>query len=445
LLSDPPPSRHIQGFYATMLTSNLVRVRQVRQQIVPGYLDADDPTWIEAAERLIGLFRDNVHRSRGELENEIEEIFGDAPAQQIHRGLAKLLEDRCEFAVTADHSPEEVRALVFRLATEHRQRLGAAKFVDDGLSKRQLPQFERLDVLNEAASLQNCDVKAIEHALFADLHASQQLVSFKDISPQRLLQRYNVALAQAVLLRAASVEVVIRRESPQRYRQLLRQIKFHRLMCDVEVVTDGVWRLRLDGPLSLFVSTQRYGLQLALFLPTLLLCSDFELQAELRWGPRRTAKKFCLDAQQGLISHHLDTGSYVPTELEMFAQMFRKKITDWDLGEATELVPLGNHIWVPDFRLVHRQTGQVVYLDILGFWRRASAHRHLERLRRHAPTPFLLAVSDQLNVEEAEVEGLPAELYRFRQMPLAEEVARLATALIEGEKKHPEACKSQGG
>ena len=33
---------------------------------------------------------------------------------------------------------------------------------------------------------------------------------------------------------------------------------------------NGVVTLNLDGPMSLFSATQKYGLQLALFLPTLL-------------------------------------------------------------------------------------------------------------------------------------------------------------------------------
>src|SRR5262249_5959160 len=108
-----------------MLTSTLVRVRYVRQELLPYYLDADDPAWLEAADQLIDLFRANVQRTRGEIEEEIEEIFGDAPTQQVHRGLAKLLEDRCEFAVAPGHAPEEVRAAVFRAATEQRQQLSA--------------------------------------------------------------------------------------------------------------------------------------------------------------------------------------------------------------------------------------------------------------------------------------------------------------------------------
>jgi predicted nuclease of restriction endonuclease-like RecB superfamily len=71
-----------------------------------------------------------------------------------------------------------------------------------------------------------------------------------------------------------------------------------------------------------------------------------------------------------------------------------------------------------------------VYLEVLGFWRRSSAEKHLERLRQHAGEPFLLAVSDQLRIDDAELEGLPGGICRFRNMPLPEEVARLAEEVM---------------
>ena len=51
-------------------------------------------------------------------------------------------------------------------------------------------------------------------------------------------------------------------------------------------------------------------------------------------------------------------------------------------------------------------------------------------IRRNAKARFLLAVSDQLHIEDADLEGLPAEIHRFRQMPLPDEIARLADGLI---------------
>jgi predicted nuclease of restriction endonuclease-like RecB superfamily len=272
-------------------------------------------------------------------------------------------------------------------------------------------------------------VEQIEQGLFADLRSEQRLVKFKDITAERLLERYNVALAQAVLLRSTGVQVVLRHEPPQRYRQLLRLVKFHRLVCDVEPHAGNAFCLRLDGPLSLFSATQKYGLQLALFLPAILQCKDFDLKAELRWGPQRKPKQFLLSSGDGLVSHFADTGMYVPPELSMFVELFRRRAADWDISEETDLLPLGSGFWVPDYRLVHRASKRVVYLDVLGFWRRASVEKHLQRLREHATVPFLLAVSEQLKVEEA-LEGLSASVYRFRQMPLVDEVVRLAEEVL---------------
>src|SRR5690606_35650684 len=146
--------------------------------------------------------------------------------------------------------------------------------------------------------------------------------------------------------------------------------------------------LKLDGPLSLFLSTQKYGFQLAMFLPAILQCKDFELPADLRWGPKRTAEKFHLTSKHGLVSHYVDSRTSVPPEVTMFVDLVRTRIEDWHISEETEVIPLGNTFWVPDFQLLHKASGQVVYREVLGFWRRGSALQHLERLRQFAPAPF---------------------------------------------------------
>jgi hypothetical protein len=51
-------------------------------------------------------------------------------------------------------------------------------------------------------------------------------------------------------------------------------------------------------------------------------------------------------------------------------------------------------------------------------------------LREHAGRPFIIALFDQLNVEEADLEGLPENVVRFRNMPLAEEIAKRAERLV---------------
>jgi predicted nuclease of restriction endonuclease-like RecB superfamily len=408
-----------------MLTGKMVRVRYAKDRIIPHYLNLADPTWPEVAERLLSLFRGQEGRTRGELEGDQREVLGDDPSQLVHQGLSKLLEDRCEFETVSGYPPEELRDAVFRVAAEHRKKIalvpGAAA-------------FDRLAVLGEVAAKFELPQDTVEQGLFADLKSEQRLVKFKDISAEHLLQRYNVALAQAVLLRATRVHVTIRNEPPQRYRQLLRQVKFHRLICEMEKIAPESHVLHLDGPMSLFSATNKYGFQLALFLPAVLLCRDFELKAELVWGPQRRPKTFLLTPREGLVSHYADSGMYVPPELAMFVELFRKRIDDWDLVEETEVFPLGDGFWVPDFRLVQRETGKAVLLEVLGFWRRSSAEKHLERLRKLVGKPFLLAVSEQLHIDEAELEGLPAGIHSFRNMPLPDEVVRLAAEIVAGSK-----------
>jgi predicted nuclease of restriction endonuclease-like RecB superfamily len=442
-----------------MLTGNLVRVRYARSRIVPSYIDPGEARWQVAAEQLLELYRGQNGRTRGELEKDVEEAFGSDAGAIVYRGLAKLLEDRCEFEVVSGQPPERIREVVFRLAARERLAAGSALpctqgrgFVGEGLGSAPSPQPlspeyrgegetvsthiaalgaapQREAVLRLAAIELEMTPESVEQSLFADLKSEQRLTKFDDTTAERLIHRYNVALAQAVLMRSTRVEVAIHKEKPARYRQLLRAVKFHRLICDITCTGPESSRLVLDGPLSLFTATQKYGVQLANFLPTLLLCREFELDAELRWGPERRPKSFRLCSDDGLVTHSADIGTYVPPELAMFVELFRKRIEDWEISEETEVFPLGDGFWVPDYRLSPRGGGKTVLMEVLGFWRRASAERHLQRLRQSAPMPFLLAVSDQLHIDDAALENLPAGIHRFRQMPLPDEIARLAREL----------------
>jgi predicted nuclease of restriction endonuclease-like RecB superfamily len=405
-----------------MLTGNLVRVRFGRDRVIPQYLDPAEAAWIGAASVLREVFQNAAGRTRGDIEEELKETFQNDAAQLVHRGLAKLLDDRCEFEVVAGRPPDELREAVFLEAAKQRREPSH----DSGKPRH----FDRSAVLQEIGSRLGMTPDAVEHGLLADLKSEQRLIHFDDISPERLVQRYNVALAQAVLLRATRVVIEIRGEKPQRYRALFRQIKFRRLICEIQRFKPNGFRLLLDGPLSLFSATQKYGLQLALVLPALLPCRDFDLQAELRWGPERKPKRFTLCSEDGLAADHADSGSYVPSELSMFADLFRKRVTGWDIEDEPSLIALDDGLWIPDFRLVHRVTGQSVLLDILGYWRRSSAERLLDRLRKGLTEPFILAVSDQLHIGDEELEELPALIHRFRQMPLPEEIAKLAAELV---------------
>ena len=131
-----------------MLTGDLVRVKISKQRVVPLYIDREAAHWLEAAESLLLLYREGTGMTRGEIESEVDELFGGGgKATQVHRGLAKVLEDRAEFEIVADVPPEEVREKVFTAAAAYRQRLAHRAAVPG-----QRPQFHRDEVLREVAT-----------------------------------------------------------------------------------------------------------------------------------------------------------------------------------------------------------------------------------------------------------------------------------------------------
>jgi predicted nuclease of restriction endonuclease-like RecB superfamily len=410
-----------------MLTGDLVRVKVSKQRVIPRYLDREAPHWLEAAESLLLLFREGSGMTRGALEAEIDELFGGGgKASQVYRGLAKVLEDRAEFEVVADVPPEEIREKVFTAAADYRQQM---RTVPAGAGQR--ARFRREEVLSAVAEELKLEPEKIVTALFADLRDENRLLRFQEITAQRLIDRYNVALAQAILLRSVLVKAEVRRENPARYRQLFRRLKFHRLLYRVEGSMRDGYVFHIDGPLSLFSATTRYGLQVALFLPALLHCADFRLEAELRWGPRREPRSFYLDSRDGLISHQVDTGTYVPAELSAFVERFRQVAPDWEISQCTEVIELGREgIWVPDYRLVHTATGTDVFLEVLGFWKRSSVERLTRLLSRHSRHRFVLAISERLKVDEEALADLQAPILRFKEIPNATELAALLNTFL---------------
>ena len=419
-----------------MLTGDLVRVRTSKELIVPLYLNRNNRQWLEAAESLLAVFRAGVGLTRGEIEAEIDDLFGGGgKASPIHRGLAKVLEDRAEFEVVADVAPEVIREKVFTAAAESRRRLRAERQARGPSSvTASRPTFHPDEVLAAVGKELNLAPDVLLSSLFADLRDENRMIKFDDLTAQRLIDRYNVALAQAVLLRSVRVEVEIRDEGPARYRQLFRRLKFHRLVYRVKGSMADGYTIQIDGPLSLFSATTKYGLQMALFLPALLHCDSFRLHAELRWGPRREPRSFHLDAATGLVTHQLDSGLYVPAEIPAFVERFRQVAPAWELSETTQVIELGREgVWVPDYRAVHKATGTDVFIEVVGFWKKSSLERLLRLLPSHGPPRFVLIISEKLKVDEAALGELPGPILWFKEIPSSPELAALLETFVKRE------------
>ena len=404
-----------------MLTRDLVLARLYRGKVKPRYVDTEDDELLQLAEQLIQIFAAHEGRSQDDLDQELKELLGSGTDFLLHRGLTKLLMDRCSFETASEMEPEALRQRLFERAAQYYRRE-----LDEGESFH----FERSEVLHLAAEDMDLQVDDVERGLYADLKGEQVMSDWKPCDAPWLLRRYNVALAQGVLLRATQLRIELSEPSIPRQRELFRRIKFFRLLHRVQGDGKGGWVIHLDGPLSVFKASGKYGVQMANFLPTLLHFDHWQMMADVAWGKKRRKVKFELSSDDGLHSIGAPLkGQWQPPELLWLPEQFDKLESSWSVTTEAEVVTLeGQSILVPDFVFEHVDGFRVV-VEVLGFWRRGSLERRLETLRKKGPKHLLLAVSKQLLTEEDALQDLPAEVYVFRQAPVARKVLAHLEAL----------------
>ncbi len=406
-----------------MLTANLIQARLYKGEVRPRYVKVDDAEQLALAEQLIEVHRRYQGRSRLEIESELKALLGTGTAFQLHRALAKLLHERCLFDTDSPIDPVELRRALFEAAAHsYTDSHGAVA----KSSRAPVRRFDRAAILSRLAADFGLGPEQLEAGLYADLKGEQTLVRFEECEPGWLLRRYNVALAQGVLLRATGMTLDIRGQTGRRYRELFRKLKFFQLLTQVSGSARDGYSIRLDGPLSLFQASQKYGLQMASFLPTLLHFDGWRLAAQVRWGPRKIERSFALRAGQLEPVGRQLQGQWQPEEIRAFAERFSQLECGWEISEQAELIDLaGQGVLVPDFVFRHPASGRVAHMEVLGFWRKSAVDARLRLLSQHGPPNFILALSKRLATGRDDLDELPAEVYLFRSLPIAKQVLKL--------------------
>lgn len=371
-----------------MLTSDLVRATKKKGRLVPKYLGAKDrDRLVPVAEALVATYRSMVGSTRGELDEAAASIPFTARDRTLVMGLRKLCDDRTELEQQSRLDPETVRGVVFALSAK---------------AHRQAGSYDRASVISEAASALDADAASVEAALFADLKDAQVVRSFEAITPDELLASYDLALTQAMLLRATKLTLTFEDNRPTVVRDVFRAARFHGLLHTIERVegTRG-WTMTLDGPFSLFESVQKYGLRLALFLPSVLTLKTFELAAEIVWGPERAPAELVLTSKDALRAPRAAT-TFERPEIESFKSAFSALASSWDAADNDRIVVAKDGVaFVPDLVLSNRDTGEEVFFEVFGFWSRAAVWRRIEQIQAGLPARLILAVSKGARVSEA--------------------------------------------
>lgn len=405
-----------------MLTSALVRVRVQGKQIRPSLVDASAGRFLVRADELLDVFAEAEAGdwTRSAVEKAAKEVEGNEADHKLVRGLTKLLLDKCEFETRCPVAPGELRMAAFRKAAEVGPLARHA-----GPAERPTAASVLRAVVAEAGAEDDGESDP-RSWLYADLKGEQVLATRKGPeTPRELLDRYNVALVQAVLLKAESMTLHLDAPDPKRVRQLFRYLKFFQLMYRAQLEDDTL-TLHIDGPQSLLTASTRYGLQLATFLPAVLLQTGaWALEAEIRWGKRRLRKQLVLDDTAGLVSHYRDTGAWTSRTERWFRERWEKADTDGWVLEPGQLIDLGDQrVLVPDLTL--RKGERIAHLDIIGYWRGGWLKKHLDG----SPDHVIVAASKRLVGEKKG--GVPKRL-EHRCVPFAE-VIPVADVIAKAEK-----------
>jgi uncharacterized protein len=389
-----------------MLRSEHVMARLYRGRLVPHRLSPEDGRVLAAAGELCDLYAANVGSPRSGLERELalreEELGPGLDARRgfrIVRALSKLLEERAGWSAPTEADPYTLRTRIFELA---------AALPEPPASERGLLEVPtREDVLSQVAL--ETGVEDPEASMYADRQGAQLLGEFDRPEPEELVRRYNVAQIQGVLYAARDLVVDLGEGADARL--VFHYVKLLGLIYDLEPLSGG-YRLSLDGPLSIFGATRKYGLRLAQFLPGLLLTTPWKLSANVEWKGRDANLE--LDSETaGLETHYL--GPKAEREAgdvrDAFVRAWEsvKDTGDWELERGADILPFPEQktALVPDFTLMNTVTGEVVQLEILGFWSERNLVERVALLREaqsHGHR-LLVAASEKLGSSQEALSG----------------------------------------
>lgn len=423
-----------------MLASPLLRVAVRKGMIMPLFCTRSDE--LELAQSLVKEFQEScrAHERKFELYNRISAIESSHNDYKLIRGFCALLERRCVFnnaycsarhitnnttnnepapsgdgagTTTIAIDPIDVRRMLF----EESSKKGFA-----------LTDLERNSIINSISEKLHISPDDVIRVMWSDLDDNLIFEHFADIDAKTLVGWYNLSLMQTLLFNATKMEFQI--SGGTNWKRILRNVKRLGLMYYLEnrsqrhnegnendVASTSSLVCSLEGPLSLFKLTDRYGTSLAKLLPSIVLAKgdvDWQIDA---WILRKTmmmqGKKlyqfkisnsetlpflsdpfFATKYDDNQNGQKKKTGSAAFTSSECYSfdslveEKFARKFNEvvgetsgWKLvREPDPLIVANGKAFIPDF--MFEKYGNRVYLEIVGFWTPDYLERKLQKVRQ---------------------------------------------------------------
>lgn len=391
-----------------MLPSDLLRARIYRGRMTP-LLCATQPDSgpdHTLAQTLLTYFADSqkTHTSKGRLMHKIGLLEPDGDYKLI-RGLSTLLERRSTFARvrTKTLSPGTAPAAIRRSLFSESARRGLA-----------LSDSQRQDIMQTIACQMHTPPGELETAMWSDMEDNLILEEFSPISPSDLLFWYNLSLVQTLLFKCTRLEFHI--EGGMHWKRVLRNVKRFGLMYSLQYTAtndtntaasrknnathDDSITCTLEGPLSIFKMTDKYGTAMAKILPSIIQTPSWKISGLITRRANDAQKVYSFELSSddtgGFIRQVTDSNckqlystgtgktAYDSSVEEAFAQRFMQHFdprdkSNWKILREPDPLIANGKAMIPDF--VFERFGRKVYMEIVGFWTADYLKRKADKLK----------------------------------------------------------------
>ena len=446
-----------------MLPLQLLRTRITDKgtNIVPRFCTADDSV-LQLAAKIIKEFEESWKNKEKKLflTERIALLESEYNDYKLARGFYTLLERRCIFTKINEIKTES-KAIASNIDVNNNNLhdpVNIRKELFEESSKRgfALTEFGRREIIDTVASRINVHSNDLIDVMWSDLEENLVLEWFDAISPEQLLAWYNLSLMQTLLFNCTKLEFSVTGGS--NWKRILRDIKRLGLMYNLQYIAleeekrsihvdeidydnrdikfinasntdtknNPIIVCSLDGPLSIFKLTDRYGTSIAKILPSIISSDTWSLKA---WIVRKTMslgkkiyefkisnkdtpplsrepyynkekdkerKRILYTAKESSQLIYFDSGVE-----EKFSTRFEQSATGWKLiREPDPLILSNGKALIPDFAF--EKYGTRIYLEIVGFWTKEYLEKKIQKIADLTKTipagnnavDFFIAIND---------------------------------------------------
>ncbi len=376
-----------------MLPSDLLRTRTSRGRIIPLLCaaHAEETAEYELACKITSEFARAYEQkcTKGELLARVSELESTYDYKLV-RGLCTLLERRTTFEMASVGSssattPVSIRQTLFAESA----RVGLATSDE-----------ARSAIIQRAADLHGMTSPEISEMMWADLDSNLCMTEFGSISPEDLLMWYNMSLVQTLLFRCTRLEFFI--DEGTYWKDVLRAVKMRGLMYTLDVTgrddddDNSTIRCTLEGPMSIFKMTDRYGTTFAELFPIITRTPAWEISGSIMKRTPSGKKVYSFEMSSAETRDYIRNileyrqpsagaaATYDSTTEQKFAKILYQHFDQndplgWRITRESEILVAGHRAMIPDF--VFERLGRKVYFEIVGFWTPDYINKKIAKLR----------------------------------------------------------------